>query len=154
MPAKIIELETMQVCADCQAQLNKGDKAKQYTTRQGSLVYYCYPKHKIGVVAAYMNSSKPNTPAPKALSDRHRQEVAGPETDASRQSVAPHAEKTPERVPQPYVSGVSYSEQKRKDIFASVALQQAVVFWAGKGTPKDIDATAQHFFELLMGLVK
>lgn len=40
--------------------------------------------------------------------------------------------------------------QKRRDIFASVALQQAVAFWAGRqGVPKDIDETTTFFYNLL-----
>jgi hypothetical protein len=47
----------------------------------------------------------------------------------------------------------TFTEQRRQ-ILASVALKEAINFWAtfGHATPKDIDDTAGHFYRLLKEL--
>jgi hypothetical protein len=66
---------------------------------------------------------------------------------------SPKNENKPDLVQERITAYDREKSQKRIDIFASVALQQAVAYWAiNNGMPKDIDATAANFMKCLLEL--
>ncbi len=46
MAAEYLRLEAPQICADCGAELLKGENVKRYKTSKGTFIYYCKGEHK------------------------------------------------------------------------------------------------------------